>query len=86
MNQTNQDNQLTLHELVHKGKEVAAYVKNKWLLLVGALIIGSVIGICYALFKKTNIKHPSVSSWPSKEEEAVASALTLASHHNLGLI
>lgn len=56
MNQTNQDNQLTLHELVHKGKEVAAYVKNKWLLLVGALIIGSVIGICYALFKKNQYK------------------------------
>ncbi|QNL51588.1 lipopolysaccharide biosynthesis protein [Olivibacter sp. SDN3] len=51
-NHTSPDKQITLKELTDKAKEILLYFRKKWFVLVIALLVGAVLGVCYAVFKK----------------------------------
>jgi len=56
MNNANPTNQITLRELLDKGRDIIRYFRQKRLVLVLAVLLGGVGGVVYALFKTDQYK------------------------------
>lgn len=56
MNKHNLNEEISLKELVKKGKELLTYSLSQWKIIVSAIIIGAALGMAYASTKKSIYK------------------------------
>lgn len=81
------EKEITLKDLVTKGKEWVGYLKSKWTLIIIASIIGALLGVTYAFFQKPI--YTATVSFALEDEKGpsggLSSALGLASSLGIDL-
>ena len=75
--------EITLKELVLKVKEWFNYFVSKWKIIILMVVLGSLLGICYSLYKKPT--YTATLTFALEDEKGGGSALNLASQFGLDL-
>ncbi len=86
MNEQNQDDEISLKELIEKGKEWFNYLLSQWKIILLAGIIGAAIGLTYSFMKKPI--YTATLSFALEDEKSgggLGNALGLASSLGLDL-
>jgi len=84
-NHLNDNDEISLKELIQKIKEWVAYLKTKWKLIIAISAIGGAIGIVYAYFQKPTYK--AVMTFVLEEDKGggMSGAMGLASSFGIDL-
>lgn len=85
-NKNIENDEISLKELIQKGKEWLDYLISQWKVIVLVACIGAILGLCYSLYKKPT--YTASLSFALEEEKSgggIGSALGLASSLGLDL-